>query len=154
MSLIMSLVAGKPELESKIQGHDWAKRHYHEFLRYQSPSTGLSGTVTCDTSVGGVAMKKGDKVVIQYASVNRDEAKFAEGKCLRFDRTNSGQHMAFSFGIHRCIGSAFSELVTGIGLDEVTKRAKNFRLAAGADVVYTAGIARRPRELRLEFDLR
>lgn len=155
MSLIMDLVARRPELEPKIQGADWARQNFHEFLRYLTPVTGLYRTLVADTELAGCPMKKGEKVMVHYASVNRDEARFPDAGTLHFERQNAGQHMAFSFGIHRCLGAQFAELVIGIGLDELTKRATNFRLKnPEASPPYTAGLVRRLPHVHLLFDVR
>jgi cytochrome P450 len=153
LSLIMLQVAHNPQLESRIQGADWAKRNFQEFLRYLSPVTGLSRTLLQNSEIGGCPMKKGDKVLVHYASVNRDETRFPNADTLMFGRKNANHHMALSFGIHRCLGAPFAELAVGIALDELTQRATNFRLE-GDEPLYTAGIVRRPKHVKLLFDRR
>lgn len=154
MAIIMALVAQDPSLEPRVQGADWAERHFDEFLRYQSPVVGLARTVAEDTELEGVPMAKGDKVVVHFASADRDEERFPEADCLRFDRKNKAQHLAFGGGVHRCIGATMAEIVVGIGIDEVTKQATGFRVADGVELRYTAGLVRRPAELPLTFTRR
>ncbi|GAA5149575.1 cytochrome P450 [Pseudonocardia eucalypti] len=155
MALIMHQVVRHPELETRIQGPDWASGHLAEFLRFVSPVTGLIRTVTRDTEIGGVALRAGDTVLVHYASVDRDEAQFPQADTLDFARPNSGQHMAFSFGVHRCLGAPFAEFLIGIGLEELTRRATGFRLRdPELDVPYTTGVVCRPEALPLTFELR
>jgi cytochrome P450 len=155
MASIMHLVVQHPELESRIQGPDWAGRHLAEFLRYVSPVTGLIRTATRDTEVNGAAVKAGDTVLIHYASVDRDAAQYHDPDTLDFTRTNSGTHMAFSYGVHRCLGAPFAEFLVGVGIEELTKRATGFRLQdPAASVPYTTGVVCRPERLPLAFDLR
>ncbi|MDQ2650716.1 MAG: cytochrome P450 [Actinomycetota bacterium] len=151
MAIIMALVAEDPELEARIIGPDWAERHLDEFLRYQSPVVGLARTLAEDTELHGAHLAKGDKVVVHFASADRDEERFPDAERLDFDRKNSAQHLAFGGGVHRCIGAPMAEIVVGIGLDQVTKRATGFRLANGGPVRYTAGLVRRPADLHLSF---
>ncbi|MDQ2650718.1 MAG: cytochrome P450 [Actinomycetota bacterium] len=153
MALILELVARDPQLERRITGRDWADRHLAEFLRFVSPVTGLARTVACDATVGDATMREGEKVLIHYASANRDEEKFDGASTLDFDRGGSAQHMAFSFGLHRCIGAPFAEFVIAIALDELTKRVTDFRLV-DEDITYTEGVVRRPTHLNLTFTAR
>jgi cytochrome P450 len=155
MASIMHLVTRHPELESRIQGAGWADRHLAEFLRYVSPVTGLIRTATEDVEVGGAAVKAGDTVLVHYASVDRDAEQYPDPDTLDFTRTNSGTHMAFSYGVHRCLGAPFAEFLVGVGIEELTRRATRFRLQdAGDPVPYTTGVVCRPERLPLAFDLR
>lgn len=155
MALIMHQVVRRPELEVRIQGPEWAQKHLPEFMRFVTPVTGLIRTAEKDVELSGAKIRAGDFVLIHYASVDRDEQQYPDADTLDFDRRNAGTHMAFSYGVHRCLGAPFVDFLVGIGLDELTQRATNFRLAdAGAEVPYTTGVVCRPERLDLEFDLR
>ncbi|MGV0794065.1 cytochrome P450 [Mycolicibacterium sp. XJ1819] len=154
MALIMHEVVQRPDLVASIEGPDWTGRSLSEFLRFTTPVTGLIRTVTRDTTIRDVELRAGDTVLISYASVDRDEEQFPQPDTLDFARLNSGQHMAFSYGVHRCLGAPFAEFVIGIGLDELTQRATNFQLQEGCEVTYTTGVVRRPEALPLTFELR
>jgi len=154
MALIMHQVARHPELESRIQGPDWAPRHLPEFMRFVTPVTGLIRTAERDVELSGAKIRAGDIVLIHYSSVDRDERQYPDPDTLDFTRRNAGSHMAFSYGVHRCLGAPFAEFLVGIGLDELTRRATGFRLAEpGVEIPYTTGVVCRPERLDLEFDL-
>lgn len=154
MALIMHQVVQHPELEARITGADWAQRHLPEFMRFVSPVTGLIRTAEKDVEMAGARIRAGDLVLIHYASVDRDEQQYPDPGTLDFTRRNAGTHMAFSYGVHRCLGAPFVDVLVGIGLDELTRRATNFRLAdPGAPIPYTTGVVCRPERLDLEFDL-
>jgi cholest-4-en-3-one 26-monooxygenase len=66
-------------------------------------------TATCDTELGGQAIKEGDKVVMWYVSSNRDEERFPDPE--RFDVTRNPDHQAFGAGgRHFCLGTALARL--------------------------------------------
>lgn len=154
MALIMHEVARNPELEARIKGPDWAQRHLPEFMRFVTPVTGLIRTAERDVELGGAQIRAGDTVLVHYSSVDRDERQYPNPDTLDFTRRNAGTHMAFSYGVHRCLGAPFVDFLVGIGLDELTRRATGFRLAHPEDeVVYTAGVVCRPERLDLVFDL-
>src|SRR5215510_10099667 len=46
----------------------------HETIRFQTPVNHMRRTATRDTELGGLAIRKGDKVVMWYVSGNRDES--------------------------------------------------------------------------------
>ena len=60
--------------------------------------------------IGGRTIRAGDKVVLWYMSANRDEAVFADADRFVADRDNARRHLAFGFGIHRCVGARLAEL--------------------------------------------
>lgn len=93
-----------------------------ELLRWQTPLAHMRRTVMEDTELDGVAMKKGDKVVLWYLSANRDESVFENGDSIRVDRDNARRHLSFGYGIHRCVGARVAELQLHVLLEEMAKR--------------------------------
>lgn len=75
-----------------------------EILRWATPVTWMRRTATTDAEVGGRPVKAGDKLLLFYASANRDETVFAEPD--RFDLGRSpNPHLAFGSGPHFCLGA-------------------------------------------------
>jgi cytochrome P450 len=76
-----------------------------EVLRFHSPVTQFRRTAVRDFELGRQLIKAGDKVVLCYASANRDEDVFADPD--RFDITRTeNPHVAFGIGQHFCLGNA------------------------------------------------
>ena len=112
-----------------------------EFLRLTSPVQNLARTATRDAGIEGVTIPKGRKVMLLYASANRDEREFgddaAECNVLRRPR----RHLGFSYGPHHCIGAAAARAQARIALEELLARCPAFsvdfeagRFAPGAFV--------------------
>ena len=93
-----------------------------ELIRWQTPLSHMRRTVTEDTDIAGVPMKKGDKVVMWYLSANRDESVFDDGEAIQVDRPNARRHLSFGYGIHRCVGARVAELQMVTLLEEMAKR--------------------------------
>ncbi len=93
-----------------------------ELIRWQTPLAHMRRTVEEDTEIDGVAMKKGDKVVLWYISANRDESVFADADKVIVDRDNARRHLSFGYGIHRCVGARVAELQLCTLLEEMSKR--------------------------------
>jgi cytochrome P450 len=93
-----------------------------EMVRWQTAVLHMRRTATQDTELGGKQIKKGDKVVMWYISANRDDSVMSEPDRLIIDRANARQHVAFGFGIHRCMGNRLAEMQLRIVWEEVMKR--------------------------------
>lgn len=93
-----------------------------EIIRWQTPLAYMRRVATQNTVLGGQFVRKGDKVVMWYASGNRDERKFEQPDAFIIDRPNARQHMAFGFGIHRCMGNRLAELQLKILWEELLAR--------------------------------
>jgi cholest-4-en-3-one 26-monooxygenase len=94
-------------------------------------------TATKDTELGGQQIKEGDKVVMWYASSNRDESRFEDPD--RFDVLRNPDHQAFGAGgRHFCLGTALARLELKILLEETLARYPNTEIA-GAPIFVESG---------------
>ena len=93
-----------------------------EIARWQSPVAYMRRTATRDIELGGKSIKKGDKVVMWYVSGNRDETVISEPERFIIDRERPRQHVAFGFGIHRCVGNRLAEMQLKVVWEEILKR--------------------------------
>jgi cytochrome P450 len=93
-----------------------------ETLRWQTPLSYMRRTATRDVELGGKTICKGDKVVMWYASGNRDETVIERPYDYWIDRPNVRRHLAFGFGIHRCLGNRLAELQLKILWEEILQR--------------------------------
>ena len=80
-----------------------------EVVRLSTPIRAFSRYVAQDTEIAGVQMAMGDRVLVVYASANRDGAVFADPD--RFDVTrNTRKHVGFGHGKHLCMGLHLARL--------------------------------------------
>lgn len=93
-----------------------------EIIRWQTPLSHMRRTALTDVEVGGKTIRKGDKVVMWYYSGNRDTQVFDNPNDLDIRRANVRQHLAFGFGMHRCLGMRLAELQLKILWEEILKR--------------------------------
>jgi cytochrome P450 len=104
-----------------------------EIVRWQTPVIHMRRTALRDFELGGKNIREGDKVVMWYLSGNRDEDVFPDADRLLVDRPNARQHVAFGFGIHRCMGNRLAEMQLRILWEEIMQRFEKVELAG--DVV-------------------
>ena len=93
-----------------------------EIIRYQTPLSYMRRTANEDVVIGDKQIRKGDKIAMWYASGNRDETVIPDADKFIIDRPNVRRHMAFGFGIHRCMGNRVAEAQLRIVWEEILKR--------------------------------
>lgn len=99
-----------------------------EVLRYTSTTTNFRRTATADTEIGGVPVKRGDKIYLSYAAANRDPAVFEDPHRFDILRSNARRHLAFGAGPHICIGARLAKLQLQILIREVLTRLPDLAL--------------------------
>ena len=106
-----------------------------EMLRMQTPLAHMRRTCTEDTEVFGQMIKKGDKVVLWYLAANHEEEIFPDPHKLDLTRENARRHIAFGYGIHRCVGARLAELQLRVLLEEMHKRRMRVHVAGDVERV-------------------
>jgi len=99
-----------------------------EGLRIASPNQGMSRIATCDTTVAGVEIPAGSRVVVMFASANRDEALFECPHQLQPERENLPQQIAFGHGTHFCVGANLARLEANVAIERLIARIDHYRL--------------------------
>lgn len=91
-----------------------------EFLRFDAPLHLFERTATADTEIGGVEIKKGQKIAALLGSANRDADHFANSDQMDITR-DPNPHIGFGAGIHFCLGGPLARLEMGIALPKLVK---------------------------------
>lgn len=99
----------------------------NEAVRLESPIRGFTRFVTRDTSIDGIELPAGARVVALYASANRDERKWVDPE--RFDVTRDVRdHLGFGFGVHVCVGMHLARLEMTALLTALARKVGRFEL--------------------------
>ncbi len=101
-----------------------------EMLRYDSPVQLTSRIATEDAEAGGRVIAAGRAVIVSIGGANRDPAVFEQPDEFLIDRPDPGRHLAFSLGIHHCLGASLARLEARIAIEELTQRYPALELAA------------------------
>jgi len=123
-----------------------------ELIRYASPVYHFRRTATRDVQLHGQTIKEGDKVVMWFASGNRDEDVFADP--YRLDLTRyPNEHMTFGKGPHNCLGSNLARLEMRIMFETLLPRLASIEPAG--DIVrirsnFVNGIKRFPVRVKVK----
>jgi cytochrome P450/ferredoxin-NADP reductase len=99
-----------------------------EVVRLASPIRAFTRFVAEDAEVAGVPIPQGSRVMVMYASANRDERKYADPD--RFDVTRDvHDHLGFGSGVHMCMGMHLARLEIVSLLQSLARHAKTIALA-------------------------
>jgi cytochrome P450 len=124
-----------------------------ELLRLDPSFVSVARTAVGDAELGGHSVKKGDKVLIHWASANRDGTEFEDPDAFDIDRERN-RHLSFGAGPHRCAGSNLARMNLRVALEELLTRLDDIRLADGARIRYHAGLTRSPLSVPITFSAR
>jgi cytochrome P450 len=112
-----------PDERTKLQQNpELIPNAVQELIRWQTPLAHMRRTALQDHDLFGHDIKKGDKIILWYLSANRDETVFENPDQIILDRENARRHLAFGYGIHRCVGARLAELQLRILLEEMHAR--------------------------------
>jgi len=124
-----------------------------ELLRLDTSFVSVARTAMSDVELGGQQIRKGDKVLIHWASANRDGAEFPDPDAFD-DRRERNRHLSFGAGPHRCVGSNLARMNMRIAVEELLRRLDDIRLEPGAEIRYHAGLTRSPLCVPITFTCR
>ncbi|MFJ7590941.1 cytochrome P450 [Streptomyces sp. NPDC097617] len=79
-----------------------------ETLRYDPPTHVISRVASQDTVLGGLEIRRDEMVHLMVAAAHRDPARHSDAD--RFDPERTPGHLAFSGGIHYCLGAPLARL--------------------------------------------
>ena len=103
-----------------------------ELLRWTTPVIYMRRTAKKDAELNGAQIKAGDKVVMYFASANRDPAHFESPDELDLARPMES-HLAFGAGPHVCLGQHIARIEIDAMFREVLTRLSDFQLAGDVE---------------------
>lgn len=123
-----------------------------ECLRYAGSIVAWRRQVMAPTTLGGVELPEGAKLLIVQASGNQDERHFENGGTFDIYRDNAVEHLTFGYGAHQCMGKNIGRMEMRIFLEEMTRRLPHLQLAEQAFSYLPNTSFRGPDELWVEWD--
>jgi cytochrome P450 PksS len=123
-------LARKPDLRDWLAA-DWDRANLavEEFLRYLSPvQFSKPRQVRKDVDLGGVTVKKGDRIMVMVAAANMDPAANVCPEKMDLER-RPNRHLAFGTGIHFCLGHQLARIEGKCALQALFTRWPKLELA-------------------------
>lgn len=104
---------------------------FEEVLRFTSPVHSFCRTANKDTSVAGVEIVKGTKILCVLGAANSDEQKWPNASKFDVSRKPMG-HLAMGSGIHTCVGQTLARAEVGAVLTSIVKKVGQITLTGEA----------------------
>ncbi|PTL75752.1 cytochrome P450 [Vitiosangium sp. GDMCC 1.1324] len=151
---MLVLLLQEPERWRELQAdRSLLPKAIEEALRMDSPVQGIMRTTTREVELGGERIPAGARLVILFASANRDENVFAAPERYNPRRADISKHLGFGLGIHYCIGAPLARLEARVALELLGERLRNLRLLPGEGFDYLPNFSHRgPRRLMVAWD--
>ncbi|MGW5878057.1 cytochrome P450 [Nocardiopsis terrae] len=130
---VMALLRHREQWDRLVADPDLAAGAVEEVLRYDAPVQLTGRWAHRDTDVQGERVRAGEQVMCLIGSANRDPRHFEDPDRFDITRADSGEHLAFSSGIHYCLGAPLARLEGEIALRALARRAPGLGPAAAPD---------------------
>lgn len=125
---MLALLENPDQLEMLRARPELIRPAVEEIVRWTSPVNYMRRHLLEDVELHGVKMRKGEDLVMYYASANRDESVFDTP--FDFDITRSpNRHLGFGTGEHFCLGAHVARLSMRALFAELARRVETIELA-------------------------
>ncbi len=122
------LFATHPEQWALVRREpDRVKQAFNEVLRVESPISGFTRVTTRPAEIAGVDLPAGARVLVSFASANRDERRWDAPDTFDVTRNSAG-HVGFGYGEHTCVGMGLARLEGAAVLSALATRVERFEL--------------------------
>jgi cytochrome P450 len=128
-----ALLSDRAAWQAFVDDPGLAPQVVEEALRYDPPVQSTGRVITEDLVVDGATIPAGSWVTTLIASANRDETVFADPDRFDPQRANADDHLAFSGGIHYCLGAPLARLEGEVALAGLVTRFPGLELAGPGD---------------------
>jgi cytochrome P450 len=151
------LMENPDQLQYLVDNPDKIAGATEEMIRYNTAFILMRRQCLVDTEVGGKLIRKGDKIILHYHTVNHDESVFGED-AMKFDVRRPermpnlyNEHRAFGIGQHFCLGTHLARLEVRVMFEEIIPRIRNPKLVE--EIRYTrSNLVNGIKSMRITFD--
>ncbi len=146
---VRALLANREQWELLVQDPSRAPAVVEEVLRYDPPVQQTARVLLSaagPTELAGVRARSGQWILLMLAAANRDPAVFTEPGRFDVTRANAADHLAFSGGIHYCLGAALARMELAAAFRALAVRFPTLKVA-GTVVMRPGTTLRGPRRL-------
>ena len=117
------VLASRPDIQQQVRENpELLSAFLEEVLRYEPPFRGHYRHVVRDTTLHGVDLEEGSRLVLLWGAANRDPSHFDDANAFRLDRPGGKAHISFGKGAHFCVGAALARLEARIVIGELLER--------------------------------
>ncbi len=146
---ICALAQNPDEFQKLKRNPELIPSAVEEIVRWTSPVNYMKRVVAKDLDFHGQELRKGDNLVLFYASANRDEAVFEDPFVFRIDR-KPNPHLGFGIGEHFCLGAHLARASQRGFLQEFVRRIDSLELAGEPEQIHSSFVVG-PKRLPIRY---
>ena len=124
------VLATRPDIQQQVRDQpDLLGPFLEEVLRYEPPFRGHYRHVVNDTTLCGVDLQAGSRLLLLWGAANRDPSHFDGPNQFRLDRSGGKGHISFGKGAHFCAGAALARLEAQVVLGHLLQHTSKIEAA-------------------------
>ncbi len=148
---MLALIENPEQLAKLKADPGLATKTFEEIVRWTTPVNYMVRTAACDYELRDRKIHEGERLLLFYASANRDEEIFDEP--FRFDiERHPNRHLGFGIGEHFCLGANLARKSARAFFSELVSRLDEIALAGPPEYTassFVAGIKHLPIRCRV-----
>ena len=135
---ILALLRDRKQWQLLIDDPTVIPNAVEEILRFDGPVLNHRRVAKVDTSIGGIEIRAGSRIMMCFAAADHDPTHFGDdAESFRVDRSEAEFHLAFGKGAHLCLGAALGRLETQITLELLTTMTPDMELVSDQELQYS-----------------
>ncbi len=132
MGSMVRLLAQNPSMQETLRANrDLVLNFVEETLRLESPFQGHFRKTKAPVELHGEQLPLNSRVMLLWASGNRDPRKWPSPAEIDLDRVGPRQHLGFGHGIHLCLGAPIGRMEGRIAMEQLLERTDWIELGSG-----------------------
>ena len=124
---VVALLDRPDQWRAVVEDPTLAAAAVEETLRWDPPVQRTMRTPTVDVELAGVPVPRGSLVIVMLAGANRDPAAFDDPDRFDLHRTSRNEHLAFSAGLHYCLGAPLARTEATVAIARLAERFPDLR---------------------------
>jgi cytochrome P450 len=138
---VVRRLAERPDLARELAAHPGRiPRFVEEVVRLEPPFKFHYRAVRRECKLAGFALRPGDRLMLLWASANRDASRIEDPERLRLDRRHPKNHLSFGRGGHFCIGATLARLEARVVSEELLAATDGLALSSRHPPVYAKSL--------------
>lgn len=134
---VLALLARRDQWQALLDDRSLIPNAVEEILRFDGPVINHRRLAKVDVEIGGFTLPAGSKVMMGFASGDRDPLVFPEPDDFDVRRENAELHLEFGKGAHLCLGIALGRMETRIVLELLAELTPNMELVPDQELQYS-----------------
>jgi cytochrome P450 len=132
MGSMVRLLAQNPDVQEELRAHpELVPNLIEETIRLESPFQGHFRQTKVPVELHGEELPTNSRVMLLWASGNRDRRKWPEPDKIDLHRAGPRQHLGFGHGIHLCLGAPIGRMEGRIAMEQLLERTDWVELGEG-----------------------